>query len=113
MQPGGKPKTGSPQCLEKAKILRTDKVFLIFLKKKLYITLFRADPGDIFLEPCDLKSTNWSSLEHKYVAMKEYSNCHIFSPLAFQKIKSPLLLQIAALYLRWDIDLNFLSFTLK
>lgn len=84
-----------------------------FFLKKLYITLFRADPGDILLEPCDLKSTNWSSLENKYVAMKEYSNCHIFSPLAFQKIKSPLLLQIAALYLRWDIDLNFLSFTLK
>lgn len=90
-----------------------DNVFPKFCKIKLLVIFFRTDPEDVFLEPCDIKSTNWSSLAHKYVAMKECSNCHIFGPLAFKKIKSLLLLRIAALYLRWDIDLNFLSFTLK
>lgn len=47
------------------------------------------------------------------MAVEEHRNCHIFGALAFKKIKSWLLLQIAVLYLRGDIDLNFLSFTLK
>lgn len=84
-----------------------------FCWRKSLVIFFRPDPGDTFFEPRDIKSTDGSSLAHKYVATEEYSNCHIFGPPALQKIKSPLLLRIAALYLRWDIDLNFLSFTLK
>ena len=85
-------KPESPQRLEKAKMLGIDNVFPKFCKTELLAIFFRTGPEGVFLEPCNIEPTNWSSLAHKYVATKEYSNCHIFGPLAFKKIKSLLLL---------------------
>lgn len=91
LQPGAEWQPESPQRLKNTKTLGTERMFSPYFATESNI-FFRTDPEDIFLEPCDIDTTNGGTSAHKYVAMKEYSNCHILGPLAFKKIKSQLLL---------------------